>query len=74
MNKNLNYLFKLSFIFLFTVLLISACTPKEESEKKKKNDISLAKVFVKKEFVIGIRNDYPPFSFLNLFTARTGRL
>lgn len=69
MNKNLNYLFKLSFIFLFTVLLISACTPKEESGKKKKNDISLAKVFVKKEFVIGVRDDYPPLSFLNLFTA-----
>ena len=69
MNKNLNYLFKLSFIFLFTVLLISACTPKEESVKKKKNDISLAKVFVKKEFVIGIKDDHPPFSVLNLFTA-----
>ena len=70
MNKNLNYLFKLSFIFLFTVLLISACTPKEESEKKKKNDISLAKVFVKKEFVIGIKDDHPPFSVFNFFTAK----
>ena len=52
MKKNSNYIFKFGFMFLFTALLISACTPKEESVKKKKNDISLAKVFVKKEFVI----------------------
>ena len=70
MKRNPNYIFKLSFIFLFTALLISACTPKEKSGKKKKNDVSLAKILVKKEFVIGIRNDYPPFSFLNLFTTK----
>ncbi len=70
MKKNSNYIFKFGFMFLFTALLISACTPKEESVKKKKNDISLAKVFVKKEFVIGIKDDNPPFSVLNLFTAK----
>ena len=70
MKKNSNYIFKFGFMFLFTALLISACTPKEESVKKKKNDISLAKVFVKKEFVIGIKDDHPPFSVLNLFTAK----
>ena len=70
MKKNSNYIFKFGFMFLFNALLISACTPKEESVKKKKNDISLAKVFVKKEFVIGIKDDHPPFSVLNLFTAK----
>ncbi len=70
MKKNSNYIFKFGFMFLFTVLLISACTPKEESVKKKKNDISLAKILVKKEFVIGIKDDHPPFSVFNFFTAK----
>ncbi len=68
MKKNLNYA-KLVFILLLTVLELSACRPKAVRVRKKENDISLAKVFVKKELIIGVRDDYPPLSFLNLFTA-----
>ena len=70
MNKNLNYLFKLSFIFLFAVLFLPSCKPRAVRIQKKEKDISLAKILVKKEFIIGIRDDYPPFSFLNLFTTK----
>ncbi|AIN93996.1 substrate-binding periplasmic protein [Treponema putidum] len=70
MKKNPNYVFKLNLMFLFIALAVSACTPKEVSGKKKKNDVSLAKVLVKKEFIIGVRDDLPPFSFLNLFTTK----
>ncbi|UTC82989.1 substrate-binding periplasmic protein [Treponema denticola] len=70
MKKNYNHIFKLSFIFLFTVLAMASCKPRAVRIQKKENDISLAKIFVKKEFVIGIKDDHPPFSFLNLFTTK----
>ncbi|UTC75738.1 amino acid ABC transporter substrate-binding protein [Treponema sp. OMZ 792] len=70
MKKNYNYIFKLSFIFLFAVLVMTSCKPKAVRIQKKENDISLAKILVKKEFIIGIRDDHPPFSFLNLFTTK----
>ena len=49
---------------------MTSCKPKAVRIQKKANDISLAKILVKKEFIIGIRDDYPPFSFLNLFTTK----
>lgn len=67
MNKK--NVFILSVVFLLLILSLTACKPKAVRVKKKENDISLAKIFVKKEFVIGVRDDYPPLSFLNLFTA-----
>ena len=70
MKKNSNHIFKFSFIFLFTILVMTSCKPKAVRIQKKANDISLAKILVKKEFIIGIRDDYPPFSFLNLFTTK----
>lgn len=70
MKKNSNHIFKLSSIFLFTILVMTSCKPKAVRIQKKANDISLAKILVKKEFIIGIRDDYPPFSFLNLFTTK----
>lgn len=70
MKKNSNHIFKISFIFLFTVLVMISCKPKAVRIQKKENDISLAKILVKKEFIIGIRDDHPPFSFLNLFTTK----
>ena len=70
MKKNSNHIFKLSFLFLFTVLVMISCKPKAVRIPKKENDISLAKILVKKEFVIGIRDDHPPFSVLNLFTTK----
>ena len=68
MKKNLYA--KLIFILLLAVLELSACRPKAVRVRKKENDISLAKVLVKKEFIIGIRDDHPPFAFLNLFTTK----
>jgi len=47
-----------------------SCKPKAVRIPKKENDISLAKILVKKELVIGIRDDHPPFSVLNLFTTK----
>nr|WP_303935526.1 ABC transporter substrate-binding protein [Treponema denticola] len=70
MKKNSNHIFKLSFLFLFTVLVMVSCKPKAVRIPKKENDISLAKILVKKELIIGIRDDHPPFSFLNLFTTK----
>lgn len=70
MKKNPNHIFKLSFLFLFTVLVMISCKPKAVRIQKKENDISLAKILVKKELVIGIRDDHPPFSVLNLFTTK----
>ena len=70
MKKKLNNIFKLSFIFLFAVLFLPSCKPRAVRIQKKEKDISLAKILVKKEFIIGIRDDYPPFSFLNLFTEK----
>ena len=70
MKKNPNHIFKLSFLFLFTVLVMISCKPKAVRIQKKENDISLAKILVKKELIIGIRDDHPPFSVLNLFTTK----
>ncbi|WP_147623899.1 ABC transporter substrate-binding protein [Treponema denticola] len=70
MKKNSNHIFKLSFLFLFTVLVMVSCKPKAVRIPKKENDISLAKILVKKELIIGIRDDHPPFSVLNLFTTK----
>lgn len=69
MKKNPTYV-KLIFIFLLTALLLSGCRPKAVRIRKKENDISLAKILVKKEFIIGVTDDYPPLSFKNLFTAK----
>ena len=70
MKKKLNYIFKLSFIFLFAVLFLPSCKPRAVRIQKKEKDISLAKILVKKEFVIGIKDDHPPFSVFNFFTAK----
>ncbi|UTC67687.1 MULTISPECIES: ABC transporter substrate-binding protein [unclassified Treponema] len=70
MKKSEKNIFKLMILFLFIVSSLSGCKPKAVKTEKKQHDISLAKVLVKKEFVIGIRDDYPPFSFLNLFTTK----
>ncbi|UTC61831.1 amino acid ABC transporter substrate-binding protein [Treponema sp. OMZ 787] len=70
MKKNSNCILKLGFILLFALLFMASCKPRAVRIQKKENDISLAKVLVKKEFIIGIRDDYPPFSFRNLFTTK----
>ncbi len=53
------------FIILFFEV---SCTPKAVRKRKKNQDISLARIMLKKEFVVGLEYETPPFSYINLFS------
>lgn len=53
------------FIILFFEF---SCTPKAVRKKRRNQDVSLARIMVKKEFVVGLEYEFPPFSYINLFS------
>lgn len=56
-------------LLLFTMFLTLACAPKAVRKRRKNHDISLAKVLVKKELVIGVEDTFPPFSYRNIYSG-----
>ncbi len=56
--------YKFLLIFLiFSILLTVACAPRAVRKKKKVKDISLARILVKKELVVGMEDNFPPYVF-----------
>ena len=60
----------LSLFILAVILLAAACTPRAERKRIRTKDISLAKVLLKKELVVGLEPDIPPFTFRNIFSGQ----
>ena len=60
----------LSLFILAVILLAAACTPRAERKRIRTKDISLAKVLLKKELVVGLELDIPPLTFRNIFSGQ----
>ncbi len=60
----MNKLLKPAIFFILALsLAVTACSKNLLKHEKNKKDISLAKIAVKKELVIGLAADHPPFTF-----------
>lgn len=51
------------------IILLGGCAPRAVRKRIKIKDISLAKVLVKKELVIGLEDNFPPFAFKNIYSS-----
>lgn len=60
----------LSLFILAVILLAAACTPRAERKRIRTKDVSLAKVLLKKELVVGLEPDIPPLTFRNIFSGQ----
>ncbi len=58
-------IYKKIFLFLILTLLIISCKPRAIRKFRRHKDISMAKILLKKELVIGIDDNQPPFSFID---------
>ncbi len=64
--------FKILFLIIISgVLFNTACTPRAVRKPLKRKDTSLARILVKREIVIGMEDNFPPFAFRD---KKTGEL
>lgn len=66
-RKNVKKFFLGGMLFIVLFFEIS-CVPKAVRKKIRNQDVSLARVMVKKEFVVGLEYEFPPFAYINLFS------